>query len=116
MLSRIGEQAWMLSQPPRKHVVPPGTACFRGGWGRMLSSASIRESMAPETASFVLRHSGFFRHSCLVIRASRQGSRMEPLGIALIGCGTVGGGVARLLLEQPERLAARAARPLVLRC
>ncbi len=39
----------------------------------------------------------------------------EPLGIALIGCGTVGSGVARLLLEQPERLAARAARPLVLR-
>jgi homoserine dehydrogenase len=40
---------------------------------------------------------------------------MEPLGIALIGCGTVGGGVARLLLEHPERLTARAARPLVLR-
>jgi homoserine dehydrogenase len=40
---------------------------------------------------------------------------MEPLGIALIGCGTVGGGVARLLLEQRERLAARAGRPLVLR-
>jgi homoserine dehydrogenase len=40
---------------------------------------------------------------------------MEPLGIALIGCGTVGGGVARLLLEQPERLAARAGRRLALR-
>jgi homoserine dehydrogenase len=40
---------------------------------------------------------------------------MEPFGIALVGCGTVGGGVARLLLEQPERLAARAGRPLVLR-
>jgi homoserine dehydrogenase len=40
---------------------------------------------------------------------------MEPLGIALLGCGTVGGGVARLLLEQPQRLAARAARPLALR-
>ena len=39
----------------------------------------------------------------------------EPLGIALIGCGTVGSGVARLLLEQPERLAARAARPMQLR-
>jgi homoserine dehydrogenase len=39
----------------------------------------------------------------------------EPLGIALIGCGTVGTGVARLLLEQSERLAARAGRPLVLR-
>jgi homoserine dehydrogenase len=40
---------------------------------------------------------------------------MEPLGIALVGCGTVGGGVARLLVEQPERLAARAGRRLVLR-
>jgi len=39
----------------------------------------------------------------------------EPLGIALVGCGTVGSGVARLLLERPERLAARAGRPLVLR-
>jgi homoserine dehydrogenase len=39
----------------------------------------------------------------------------EPLGIALIGCGTVGSGVARLLLEQSERLAARAGRLLRLR-
>ena len=39
----------------------------------------------------------------------------EPLGIALVGCGTVGSGVARLLLEQPDRLKARAGRPLVLR-
>jgi homoserine dehydrogenase len=39
----------------------------------------------------------------------------EPLGVALIGCGTVGGGVARLLLEHPDRLAERAGRPLVLR-
>jgi homoserine dehydrogenase len=39
----------------------------------------------------------------------------EPLGIGLVGCGTVGGGVARLLLEQSERLAARAGRPLALR-
>jgi homoserine dehydrogenase len=38
----------------------------------------------------------------------------DPLHIALIGCGTVGGGVARLLREQPERLAARAGRPLLL--
>ena len=35
--------------------------------------------------------------------------------MALIGCGTVGSGVAKLLLEQPGRLAARAGRPLVLR-
>jgi homoserine dehydrogenase len=39
----------------------------------------------------------------------------EPLHIALIGCGTVGSGVAKLLLEERERLAARAGRPLVLR-
>jgi homoserine dehydrogenase len=40
---------------------------------------------------------------------------MKPLEIALIGCGTVGSGVARLLLEQHERLAARAGRSLQLR-
>jgi homoserine dehydrogenase len=40
---------------------------------------------------------------------------MEPLGIALIGCGTVGSGVARLLLEQRERLSGRAGRELLLR-
>jgi homoserine dehydrogenase len=39
----------------------------------------------------------------------------QPLGIALVGCGTVGGGVARLLLEQGRRLEARAGRPLELR-
>src|SRR5260370_22775247 len=39
----------------------------------------------------------------------------QPLGIALLGCGTVGGGVAKLLLQQSDRLAARAGRPLVLR-
>ncbi len=39
----------------------------------------------------------------------------EPLGIALVGCGTVGSGVAKLLLEQSQRLAARAGRPLALR-
>jgi homoserine dehydrogenase len=41
---------------------------------------------------------------------------MEPFGIALIGCGTVGAGVARLLLEQRDRLTARAGRSLALRC
>src|SRR5262245_17751499 len=39
----------------------------------------------------------------------------EPLGIALIGCGTVGCGVARLLREHKEGLTARAGRPLALR-
>src|SRR5262245_53464457 len=38
----------------------------------------------------------------------------DPLHIALIGCGTVGAGVAKLLLEQAERLAARAGRRLIL--
>jgi len=40
---------------------------------------------------------------------------MEPFGIALIGCGTVGSGAAKLLLEHPERLAARAGRRLALK-
>jgi homoserine dehydrogenase len=40
---------------------------------------------------------------------------MDPFGIALIGCGTVGSGVAKLLLEHPDRLTARAGRPLALR-
>lgn len=40
---------------------------------------------------------------------------MEPYGIALIGCGTVGSGVARMLLQHADRLAARAGRPLELR-
>ena len=39
----------------------------------------------------------------------------EPLNIALVGCGTVGAGVAKLLLEQSERLTHRAGRPLLLR-
>jgi homoserine dehydrogenase len=39
----------------------------------------------------------------------------EPFGIALIGCGTVGGGVAKLLVDQAQRLGERAGRPLVLR-
>jgi homoserine dehydrogenase len=39
----------------------------------------------------------------------------EPYNIALIGCGTVGSGVVRLLLEHRDRLTARAGRPLVLR-
>jgi homoserine dehydrogenase len=41
--------------------------------------------------------------------------RMENYGIALIGCGTVGSGVAKLLLEHPDRLAARAGKKLELR-
>ncbi|OWK44366.1 homoserine dehydrogenase [Fimbriiglobus ruber] len=39
----------------------------------------------------------------------------EPLGVALVGCGTVGTGVAKLLLEKGDRLAQRAGRSLVLR-
>lgn len=40
---------------------------------------------------------------------------MKPFNIALIGCGTVGTGVAKLLLEHGDRLAERAGRPIVLR-
>ncbi len=36
----------------------------------------------------------------------------EPLNIALIGCGTVGGGVAKILREHPDRIAQRAGRPV----
>jgi homoserine dehydrogenase len=39
----------------------------------------------------------------------------EPFGIAMLGCGTVGGGVARLLLDKADRLTARAGRRLQLR-
>lgn len=39
----------------------------------------------------------------------------EPLGIAIVGCGTVGSGVAKLLLDYRSRLTQRAGRPLVLR-
>jgi len=40
---------------------------------------------------------------------------MESYGIALIGCGTVGAGIAKLLLEHPDRLTARAGKKLELR-
>jgi homoserine dehydrogenase len=40
---------------------------------------------------------------------------MTPLRVALLGLGNVGAGVARLLLEQSERLARRAGRPIELR-
>ena len=39
----------------------------------------------------------------------------DTLGIALIGCGTVGGGVAEILLRHHDRLARRAGRALALR-
>ncbi|MCA9115811.1 MAG: homoserine dehydrogenase [Planctomycetaceae bacterium] len=39
----------------------------------------------------------------------------EPLGVGIIGLGTVGSGVARVLLEHPERMQRRAGRPVVLR-
>jgi homoserine dehydrogenase len=40
---------------------------------------------------------------------------MTPLRVALLGLGNVGAGVAKLLLEQPDRLARRAGRPIELR-
>jgi homoserine dehydrogenase len=36
----------------------------------------------------------------------------EVLNIALLGCGTVGGGVVKLLFDQRERITARAGRPV----
>jgi homoserine dehydrogenase len=39
----------------------------------------------------------------------------EPVSVAIVGLGTVGTGVARVLAEQPERIARRAGRPIVLR-
>lgn len=39
----------------------------------------------------------------------------EPLGVALVGCGTVGSGVAKILMTQSDRLARRGGRPLALR-
>jgi homoserine dehydrogenase len=39
----------------------------------------------------------------------------DALGIALVGCGTVGAGVVKLLLSESARLAQRAGRPLELR-
>jgi homoserine dehydrogenase len=38
----------------------------------------------------------------------------EPLGVALVGCGTVGSGVAKILTTQSDRLARRGGRPLAL--
>ena len=40
---------------------------------------------------------------------------MEPLGIALLGCGVVGSEVARVLLDTPNRIAERAGRAIQLR-
>lgn len=39
----------------------------------------------------------------------------EPLGIALVGCGTVGAGVVRILTEHADRLTARSGRRIELR-
>jgi homoserine dehydrogenase len=39
----------------------------------------------------------------------------EPLGIAVVGCGTVGTGTVKILLEQAARLEQRAGRPITLR-
>jgi homoserine dehydrogenase len=39
----------------------------------------------------------------------------EAVGIALVGCGTVGSGVAHVLIAHADRIAQRAGRPLVLK-
>ena len=40
---------------------------------------------------------------------------MDSLGIAMIGCGTVGAGVAKLLSQEKDRITARSGKPLTLR-
>src|SRR4051812_46018611 len=50
----------------------------------------------------------------LSFRASMS-SQQKPIGLALLGCGTVGGGVIRLLNENADYLAARVGAPLVVR-
>ena len=40
---------------------------------------------------------------------------MEPVSVAIVGMGTVGTGVARVLLEQPERLERRSGRAVRLK-
>lgn len=44
------------------------------------------------------------------------GLMSSPLGIALLGAGTVGAAVARVLVGHPDRLAARSGGPLALLC
>jgi homoserine dehydrogenase len=39
----------------------------------------------------------------------------DPLGVALVGCGTVGGGVAKILHDHPDRVTARAGTPIQIR-
>jgi homoserine dehydrogenase len=39
----------------------------------------------------------------------------DPLGVALVGCGTVGGGVAKILHDHPDRITARAGTPIHIR-
>src|SRR5262245_18821221 len=41
---------------------------------------------------------------------------MEHVGVGLVGLGTVGSGVARLLVEAGDRIARRAGKRLELRC
>ena len=43
------------------------------------------------------------------------GEKTSAIGVGLIGCGTVGGGVAKLLRDQAEVYAQRIGRPIVLR-
>ncbi|MDB5388299.1 MAG: Homoserine dehydrogenase [Planctomycetaceae bacterium] len=49
------------------------------------------------------------------VTLSNATSPISPLSIAIVGMGTVGTGVAKVLLEQSERIARRAGRPIQLR-
>src|SRR5690242_2916961 len=46
---------------------------------------------------------------------ARPMTQAKPIGISLLGCGTVGGGVIRLLSSNAVRLAQRVGAPLVIR-
>ncbi|MFM8581865.1 MAG: homoserine dehydrogenase [Planctomycetaceae bacterium] len=47
--------------------------------------------------------------------AAADSSNRSPVGVGIVGMGTVGTGVARVLLQHGDRLTRRAGRPLVLR-
>ena len=50
-----------------------------------------------------------------MVRPSTMGIAKKPIGVSLLGCGTVGGGVIRLLASNSAQLSARVGAPLVIR-
>ena len=95
-----GEGGWAvklrakLPFPESTVVSPPDSPRFRGKSGREGSAGADGPKTCSTPPETPLPHDA------------------PPLNVALLGLGTVGAGVARLLLEQPERLARRAGRPM----